>query len=64
MATRIYCYDNLVAWDERLVIEPERNEFPHVIHLERPRLPNCYTVDFLPLRDVDYLNNNEWMRVD
>jgi len=64
MATWIYRYEDLVAWDECVVIEPERSELPRVIHLKGPRLPNRYAINDLSVRDGNYFNENEWMRVD
>ncbi len=64
MATWIYRYEDLVAWDECLVIEPESGEFPPIIHLKCPRLPNRYTINRLPIRDVSDFNKDKWMRVD
>ena len=64
MATWIYRYEELVARDERFVIEPECGEFPPIVHLERPRLPNRYTVNHLSVRDVSDFDENEWMRID
>ncbi len=64
MATWIYRYEDLVAWDECLVIEPERDEFQRIIHLNCPRLPNCYAINHLSVRDINYFNENEWMRAD
>ena len=64
MATWIYRYKDLVAWDECLVIKPELREFPRIIHLKCPRLSNCYAISHLSVRDANYFNDNEWMRVD
>ena len=64
MATWIYRYEDLVAWNECLAIDTECGEFPPIIHLEGPRLPNRYAVNHLSLRDVGDFNKDKWMGVD
>ena len=58
IATRIYRYKDPVARDECFVVDTESGQFPHVIHLKRPRLPNLYTINDLSVRDIGNLNKN------
>ena len=64
VTARVDGYDDSVTRDERFSVETEREELAHIIHFERPRLPNRNTVNRLPARDVSDFNNDEWMRID
>ena len=63
-ATWIYRYEDLVARDECLVVETECGEFPLVVHLECPRLPDRNTINHLSVRDTSDLDENMRMRID
>lgn len=62
--TWIYGYEELIARDKCLVVETECGEFPLVIHLKCPRLPDRNTVSHLSVRDASDLDENMRMRVD
>ncbi len=47
-----------------MAIDTEIGEFPQIIHLKCPRLPNLHIVNYLSVREINDLNKNKWMRPD
>jgi len=60
----IHCNKYSVAGEKCFAVEAERREFPRIIHFQCPGLADFYTFSRSSVRDIDYLNENERMRVD
>lgn len=64
VATGINGDEQLVARDECLIVDTKRREFPLVVHLKRPALPNANFVNTLAVWNTDNLDDDVWMRID